>query len=367
MVEDWKKTYIEVINSNILPEITSKIGNIIVNEEYPTEEDLTGTAEGFSRLQVAYNLDVAELSSGMINGIKVADSMSWSDCFFIGQKLFEIGDYNNTQSWIREALGKFTSSYIHDKDSVPILESITNITIAINDFDTALNTSEKILKIEPNHRTAKITKDTIESLSSSSTKRHTEGSYKRNLFISINDYTKYEAVCRGDITRTAAETRDLHCKFESYKVPFLKLAPFKMEVINFEPKILLFHDSLYDSETKLFKEKSLPTIKRSELSGRASSLRTSEGTFVSYKDDDALKNFAQRIEDMTQLSVGESEIIQVANYGIGGHYAPHFDFFNDLTDYPNSHLGDRISTSMFYVSFVIIICSLKPVFILLGF
>lgn len=353
-MEDWKSTYNQVENSKIFSDITSKIGNIIASEEYPTEEDLIGSAEGFSRLQVAYNLDVAEIASGIINGMKVADSMSWSDCFYIGQKLYEIGDYNNTQSWIREALGKFTSKYIQDEDSVEILESIADITVAINDLDTALETSEKILNIQPSHTTAQITKDTIESLFSTSTKRLKEGSYKRNLFISINDYTKYEAVCREEITRNAAETRDLHCKFESYKVPFLKLAPFKVEVINFEPKILLFHDVLYDSETKLLKEKSLPTIRRSThanvaSTGRTSILRTSQGGFVSYKDD--LKSFAQRLEDMTQLSLGESDMMQVANYGIGGHYAPHYDFFNDVKDYPNSYLGDRISTSMFYVCF----------------
>ena len=34
----------------------------------------------------------------------------------------------------------------------------------------------------------------------------------------------------------------------------------------------------------------------------------------------------QRVEDITGLTVGTAEELQVVNYGIGGHYEPHFDF-----------------------------------------
>lgn len=70
-----------------------------------------------------------------------------------------------------------------------------------------------------------------------------------------------------------------------------------------------------------------------------------------------------RIEAVTGLSADTEqqhcEQYQVANYGIGGHYVPHYDYiFKDvpepereklLTD-ENRHNGDRISTFMIYVS-----------------
>lgn len=46
------------------------------------------------------------------------------------------------------------------------------------------------------------------------------------------------------------------------------------------------------------------------------------------KDDDhpVVATVRQRVEDITSLTVKTAEELQVVNYGIGGHYEPHFDF-----------------------------------------
>lgn len=46
------------------------------------------------------------------------------------------------------------------------------------------------------------------------------------------------------------------------------------------------------------------------------------------KDDDhpVVAAVRRRVEDITSLTVETAEELQVVNYGIGGHYEPHFDF-----------------------------------------
>lgn len=51
-------------------------------------------------------------------------------------------------------------------------------------------------------------------------------------------------------------------------------------------------------------------------------------------DDDPLGYVAridQRIGDVTGLTMSTAEQLQVVNYGIGGHYEPHYDFSRVLT------------------------------------
>lgn len=49
---------------------------------------------------------------------------------------------------------------------------------------------------------------------------------------------------------------------------------------------------------------------------------------------------------MTHLSAEYSEPLQIASYGLGGHYVPHYDWFGYRRDVPER---DRIATLMFYV------------------
>ena len=47
-----------------------------------------------------------------------------------------------------------------------------------------------------------------------------------------------------------------------------------------------------------------------------------------------------------------SEELQVSNYGIGGHYEPHFDFARreEKNAFTSLGTGNRIATWLFYVS-----------------
>jgi len=45
------------------------------------------------------------------------------------------------------------------------------------------------------------------------------------------------------------------------------------------------------------------------------------------------------------------EQLQIANYGMGGHYEPHFDHARDNEDkFTDLGMGNRIATILYYVS-----------------
>jgi prolyl 4-hydroxylase len=80
--------------------------------------------------------------------------------------------------------------------------------------------------------------------------------------------------------------------------------------------------------------------------------RVSKSSFLDDSLDKSLQTISKRVTDMTRLSLQHAELLQVVNYGLGGQYEPHNDFFTHQTQ---KFAGNRIATVLFYVSS----CSLK--------
>jgi prolyl 4-hydroxylase len=68
--------------------------------------------------------------------------------------------------------------------------------------------------------------------------------------------------------------------------------------------------------------------------------------------DPVINKITDRIEAITNLNMDVSEDLQVVNYGIGGHYEPHFDFARKTEPDAFKELGtgNRIATILFYLS-----------------
>lgn len=54
--------------------------------------------------------------------------------------------------------------------------------------------------------------------------------------------------------------------------------------------------------------------------------RISKSAWLQEHEHEHVAAVSRRVEHMTSLSVDTAEELQVVNYGIGGHYEPHFDF-----------------------------------------
>lgn len=84
-----------------------------------------------------------------------------------------------------------------------------------------------------------------------------------------------------------------------------------------------------------------------------STVRTSKSVFLPDKKHKYIRDISVRVEDMTGLKLTTAENLQIVNYGIGGHYDPHIDFFPDEANDKN---GNRIATVLFYVIYLRVKC-----------
>lgn len=80
--------------------------------------------------------------------------------------------------------------------------------------------------------------------------------------------------------------------------------------------------------------------------------RISKSAWLRAEDHEYVQTIEQRVEDMTGLTTKTAEELQVVNYGIGGHYEPHFDFARreEKNAFKSLGSGNRIATVLFYVS-----------------
>ena len=70
----------------------------------------------------------------------------------------------------------------------------------------------------------------------------------------------YERLCRGDDGLPPERVAELKCKYVTHDIPFLKMAPFKVEEAHLDPYIVVYHDVIYDSEIEVVKKMSMPHV-----------------------------------------------------------------------------------------------------------
>lgn len=71
-----------------------------------------------------------------------------------------------------------------------------------------------------------------------------------------------------------------------------------------------------------FRRATVQNHKTGEL--EVANYRISKSAWLKDEDHEIVRTIGKRVEDMTSLTVSTAEELQVVNYGIGGHYEPHF-------------------------------------------
>ncbi|XP_047679606.1 prolyl 4-hydroxylase subunit alpha-3 isoform X2 [Prionailurus viverrinus] len=298
-----------------------------VEQDLPAFEDLEGAARALMRLQDVYMLNVKGLARGVfqrVTGSAVTDlysprrlfSLTADDCFQVGKA----GNVSCALSLSREFL-------LYSPDNKRM--------------------SRNVLKYE-------------KLLAESPTQVVAEAVIRRPNVPHLQTRDTYEGLCQTLGSQpTHYQIPSLYCSYETNSSPYLLLQPIRKEVIHLEPYVVLYHDFVNDLEAQKIRGLAEPWLQRSVVASGEKQLpveyRISKSAWLKDTVDPLLVTLDHRIGALTGLDVQPpyAEYLQVVNYGIGGHYEPHFDHATSPTS-PLYRMksGNRVATFMIYLSSV---------------
>uniref|UniRef100_A0A8C6P0I8 Prolyl 4-hydroxylase subunit alpha-1 n=1 Tax=Nothobranchius furzeri TaxID=105023 RepID=A0A8C6P0I8_NOTFU len=323
------------------------ISNLTIQRQhFPTEEDQTGAAKALLRLQDTYKLDANTISTGNLPGVKHKSQMTVEDCYELGKIAYSDVDYYHTELWMAQALKQLDEGEESTIDKVTVLDYLSYAIYQQGEMERALEYTKRLLEL---------------------------GELLKK---------KYEMLCRGEgIKLTPARQSRLFCRYyDNNRNPMYVLAPVKLQDEWDRPHIVRYLDIISDVEIEKIKQLAKPRLRRATISNPITGVletasyriskrratvhdpqtgklttaqyRVSKSAWLTAYEDPMIEKINQRIEDLTGLEMDTAEELQVANYGVGGQYEPHFDF--GRKDEPDAFkelgTGNRIATWLFYMS-----------------
>ncbi|KAH8384251.1 hypothetical protein KR200_009502 [Drosophila serrata] len=327
--------------------------------ELPTKEDLSEACDGIIRIQITYNLRVDDIIRGKLKGRQYNVSMSSSDILAMGQYLLETSRPAAAVQWLKEVSINSEEDLLPEEISVRKagwLQLLVRAHKQNQSYSDALDLLDNYLEIRPHDAILLRQRREIEGLKLISTSKETPAT----VFL-----REMETACNVSPKNTSR----LYCFYNSRTTPFLRLAPLKVEQVGLYPYVLLYHQVLSTREISSIIKIATKKMKRTGTVNPNSTTsqthyRTAMSHWMAKMTSKLGQRINRRIRDMSGFDLKDSESFQIINYGIGGHYGPHYDYFNLSSDYSKRRgeakiLGDRIATVLFYVSIIYFLVILK--------
>ncbi|XP_056138769.1 prolyl 4-hydroxylase subunit alpha-3 [Lampris incognitus] len=348
-----------------------------VESSLPKLEDLKGAAKGLMRLQDVYALQVKSLVMGRFQRVTngnpidiymptVSIPLSGDDCFLVGKVAYEQGDYYHSVQWFAESVRLFRGtgsgwSPEHEGTLEDALDHLAFSHFKTGNVSYALSLSQELLHRDPmNGRVLQNIEKYEKLLVNSPPLLIHDGGLKRPNSTYLRTRNAYERLCQTQGTQPKNyENPRLFCDYFTNGGPGLLLQPIRREVLSLQPYVVLYHHFVTDNEAETVKVFSQPGLRRSVVASgekqETADYRISKSAWLKASAHRIIGQLDQRISMVTGLNVHPpyGEHLQVVNYGIGGHYEPHFDHATS-TSSPLFKLktGNRVATFMIYLSSV---------------
>ncbi|NXL37385.1 P4HA3 hydroxylase, partial [Glaucidium brasilianum] len=373
-----------------------------VEQELPGAEDLDGAARALMRLQDVYALSVKGLANGVFQRAGAGRpplyspsrrvSLSADDCFHVGKVAYDTGDYYHSIAWLEEAVGLFRLSYgsWNPEDRSSLEDALDHLAFSYfmaGNISHALSLSKEFLHYDPSNQRVARNVVKYEKLLEMGTAM-SAGPLRRPNGTRLQSRDAYEELCQrpgvqvglsggshsppphccppphallGPLSPQPSPEQlpGLSCSYETNGSPYLLLQPAKKEVVRIRPYVALYHEFISDTEAETIKGLAGPWLQRSVVASgekqQKAEYRISKSAWLKDTADPVVRALEQRIAAVTGLDLRPpyAEYLQVVNYGLGGHYEPHFDHATSRkSPLYRMKSGNRIATVMIYLSAV---------------
>ncbi|EDW16648.2 uncharacterized protein Dmoj_GI10646 [Drosophila mojavensis] len=261
----------------------------------PTAVDLTEATRNIETLITFYQLHPKDLANGILLSHSQPDSaLNSLDCYALGIFNYMKKEYSKAEVWFNISLTLYDKS---DEDKY-------------NVYDFSEKHIHKWLGVLLVRR-----------------REHSLGVWHLNQAKDILDYDDEMislAIIKGHCSASFQRPTHLHCRYNYWMTPFLRIAPLKLEELSLDPLIVLYHKAIYNSEIETL-------LKRQEFN------------LISGKDN-MDRTIHERVADMSGLNLDRSEVLSVINNDNNGHFQLQEDA-PETTERPQ----DRIATVLFYL------------------
>ncbi|XP_016955094.1 prolyl 4-hydroxylase subunit alpha-1 [Drosophila biarmipes] len=323
-------------------------------KKVPNKVDLDSAIQGIQRIERIYDLQIDDMAEGLLHDKQYNARLSYRDLIAMGNMMYHQREYQTAAKWYRiacqreledldrslnEVLGN-PSEYLHRQHIKALFISASTRLDPSKPAEEAFTTAEKAV--------AETSKEDVDNFMFNLNDPENDLIIKKQLYQTKRSPSNFEIGCRGLYRRK----RNLVCRYNFTTTPFLRLAPLKFEEINLDPYIGMYHEVLYDSEIEELKGQSTNMVNGYADQRNGTEIRQTVARHAWWSDTSPVRErINQRIIDMTGFNFSKTEEIQIANYGVGTYFKPHFDYTADGFETPDvTALGDRIASIIFYAS-----------------
>ncbi|XP_017845841.2 prolyl 4-hydroxylase subunit alpha-1 [Drosophila busckii] len=283
--------------------------------ELPTYNDLDEATLALVRIQETYALDTRDMAKGFLAGVQYDIKLTPCDCAELGLRYLNMELYGYAQEWSTLSLELLNQTEFHNKAPIAAMQEFRIFVL-----------SQALIGEE-----------------------------------------NFARLCRSP-NQTILSSSHLRCFYKTNGNWFLRLAPFKLELLSLAPYVVVYHDVISQAEIDVIVNVGQPEyLEASTIDEihrpKVSTYRWAKGNWIPTANSTeeqqlTLARIQQRIRDMTELAIDRGKLtnFQLITYGFGGQYKIHFDFsgFFDnnvaLKNRIDLIFNDRIGTVLFYLN-----------------